>query len=419
MNKSAKNTGLFRGRKDDSALIALLVAVSVLVFGIIVFFGVRYDPFGWFGTNYGKPSQEDIGADPNADGGEGGSGVHGEFDKGTRKEGVYSFLVVGLDNPKNSRNTDVLMLCNFDTNTGETNILQIPRDMYVVDKTLMPEGGKINNLYNRASAQYQREHPDAKDAEVIEAAMKTLCKKISSLFCVPIHHYVSFNTDVYRQMLEIVCPLTIDVPFNMDYDDPTQDLHIHLKKGRQQLTAAQVEGFSRFRQNNSGQSLAEGDFSRVDLQKIALAAIANKVLTTTTAPQASAFVGTIINNLNTTLSFDDCVWFMEKALTLYANGTMSLSSIRMYDLPCRVPSIQECMNILGVDYVVAYGFMEKNQGYTLEILNRAFNLTEDVTITAEMLNYEEMTDMTYCDHSDTKGKSLQEIMDNPPNPSLY
>lgn len=410
--KQTAEKELFRGKRDRTRpVVALLVAVAILFVGVFGFLVVKFDIFDLFDSSAGgQPATEDIG---------GGESLPSGFETESRKEGVYSFLVVGLDNPNNSRNTDVLMLCTFNTESGDVNILQIPRDSYIEDAELMPQGGKINNYYNRSTVKHQSANPSASADEIHALAMKDLCNKISTMFCVPIQHYISFNTVLYRQMLEIVCPITVDVPFNMDYDDPTQDLHIHLKKGRQELNPEQAEGFSRFRQNNRGQSLAEGDFSRVDLQKMVLAAIADKVFTTITPPQATAFAGTIMNSLMTDMSVDDAVWFLKKALSLYAEGTMSLSSIRMYDLPCRVPSIQECMNILGVDYAVSYGFMEKNQGYTLEILNKAFNLSKEKAITAEMLGYEEQTDMSYCDHSDTAGKSLQEIMDNPPKLSLF
>ena len=49
----------------------------------------------------------------------------------------------------------------------------------------------------------------------------------------------------------------------MHYDDPTQDLYIHLEPGLQVLNGTQAEGFVRFRQgyNESGQLVS---YSRAD-----------------------------------------------------------------------------------------------------------------------------------------------------------
>ncbi|MBR6529899.1 MAG: LCP family protein [Clostridia bacterium] len=414
MNQAPEKLKLRRARRRSRPIVAALIAVAILIVGIAASVAI------YLATSV-KPPEVDLNPPGGEQKDEDGNVINPlppELSTASRKKGVYSFLVVGLDNPTNSRNTDVIMLCNFDTNTGEVNILQIPRDSYVKD-AVMPSGGKINNLFNSACFDYQQKNPTSGEEEQYNYAMNYLCRKVSSLFAVPVDFYVSFNTFMYRELLELVCPITVNVPFDMDYDDPTQDLHIHLKAGLQQLDPEQAEGFSRFRQNNDGSGLAEGDFSRVDLQKIVLAAIAEKFFTETSLPSVHAVVGKLLENVNTSLSLENCVWFMTKALSLYADGTMAFSDIRMYDLPCKVPSPSQCMELLGVNYLISYGFMETSFGYTLEILNKAFNLT-DVEITEGMLGYQEYVNMGgYCDHSDTEGHSIQEILTEPPKVSVY
>ena len=396
MNREPEKLQLKRRKKKLRPIFAGLLAVCILLIGIAAFFWI------YLGTNV-KPPEVEVQNPDNP-----------EEIISLPKE-TYTFLLVGRDNPNNSRNTDVLMLCSFDTKGGDVNVLQIPRDIYVVDP-LAPYGGKINNIFNLAATDYREMNPDATSQAEFDYAMGYLCDKISDIFAVDVDFYLSFNTVMYRELLEIVCPITIDVPFDMDYDDPTQDLHIHLKAGVQQLNPEQAEGFSRFRQNNGMTSgLPEGDFSRVDLQKMVLAAIAEKFFSNFSLPSAHALAGTVWNNLDTDLEMNECIWFLQQALTLYTEGTMTLDSIRMYDLPCKVPTPWECTQLLGLDYTVSYGFMETSFGYTLEILNKAFN-TKDTPITAEMLGYEEAVDLGgYCDHSDTEGQSLQQILDNPPD----
>ncbi len=417
-NPQKKKT-TFKGRKTGMHPLAVVaIATGVVLLGVFGYFGYQ---LLWGNAEpiiqpqvLDEATQEEI---------EQANPVAPAVKDATRKEGIYTFLVVGMDNPNNSRNTDVMMLCSFDTKAGAINVLQIPRDIYTQDVLFAGEGKlsgggnricKLNNVFNLAYADRQASHPEESHEQLYDYAMMYLRQKISSMFAVPIDHHVAFNTVMYRELLKVVCPITVTVPFDMDYDDDSQDLHIHLKAGRQALYPEDVEGFSRFRQNNEGQSLLEGDFSRVDLQKQVLAAIAEKVLTSITAPQAHAFVGKIINNIETSLSLENCVWLMEQALTLYANGTMTLSDIRMYDLPCKVPSWSETQSM---GYTQAYGFAETTCGYTVEILNAAFQVT-DVEITKEMLGYSEPFPIYYCDHSDTTGKSLQEILDKPPTVAL-
>lgn len=342
-----------------------------------------------------------------------------------RVDGVYSCLIVGLDHPLSSRNTDVLMLCKLDLNTGEVNVLQLPRDIYV-DDPLMEGAGKLryvssdpttenricklNNVFNLAYQAKKEQNPNASDEELFNYAIGYLKNKISSMLAVPIDFHVAFNTKEYRSLLDIIQPITVEVPFDMDYDDPSQNLSIHLKAGLQELDAEQAEGFSRFRQNNAdvGGELAEGDFTRVNLQKIALTAIAQKFFSSTTLPQAHAFVSSVWQSIHTDLTLGNCTWLLEKALTLYSESTMNFSTIRLYDLPCYIPSTATCMSL---GYTQDYGFMEKDLGYTVTILNQAFNVYGKSEITEEYLNYTPPFNVDYCDHHDTEGYSLQELID--------
>ena len=57
----------------------------------------------------------------------------------------------------------------------------------------------------------------------------------------------------------------------MDYDDPTQDLHIHLKKGVQLIDGKKAEQLLRFRHNNDNTSYTseygDNDFGRMKTQR--------------------------------------------------------------------------------------------------------------------------------------------------------
>ena len=58
-------------------------------------------------------------------------------------------------------------------------------------------------------------------------------------------------------MVDVIGGVTFDVPIDMDYDDTSQDLHIHLKAGEQLLDGDKAEQLVRFRHNNNGTSYPE------------------------------------------------------------------------------------------------------------------------------------------------------------------
>jgi len=69
-----------------------------------------------------------------------------------------------------------------------------------------------------------------------------------------------------------------DVPINMDYDDPIQNLSIHFKKGVQHLSGADALRVVRFRHNNDGSGYGSEDLGRMATQQKFLKAVAKKML---------------------------------------------------------------------------------------------------------------------------------------------
>lgn len=76
---------------------------------------------------------------------------------------------------------------------------------------------------------------------------------------VHIDRTVSIDYAGFRDMVNAVGSLYVDVPKDMNYDDNAGHLHIHLKKGPQWLNGQQAEDFARFRH-------ADSDFMREDRQ---------------------------------------------------------------------------------------------------------------------------------------------------------
>ena len=70
--------------------------------------------------------------------------------------------------------------------------------------------------------------------------------------------------------------IEIDLPYDMDYEDSSQNLSIHLKAGKQTLGGKEALGFLRYR---SG--YVTGDLGRIDAQKLFLNAFINRLGTIT------------------------------------------------------------------------------------------------------------------------------------------
>lgn len=186
----------------------------------------------------------------------GGSYFGYDFSSATEQSYVNAMLL-GVD--KEGYRTDVMILAQLNLADGEVNMLQIPRDTYVkISKT----DHKINSAYG-----YNKE--------------KQIFKEVKEVTGLDVDKYILIDTKGFRDLIDTIGGVDFDVPINMDYDDPVQDFHIHLKKGKQHLDGAKAEQFVRFRQNNDHTGYALGDVERVQAQSLFIQATIDEILSLT------------------------------------------------------------------------------------------------------------------------------------------
>lgn len=131
--------------------------------------------------------------------------------------------------------SDTIMVASYDPKTQEAALLSIPRDTFIGDnRSSAKYYHKINALYNYG-----------------ETPEKTL-EAVNEITGLDIKYYILVDTEALIKLVDTIGGLDFDVPIDMNYDDPTQNLHIHLTAGYQKLTGAQVEQLARFRHNNDG-----------------------------------------------------------------------------------------------------------------------------------------------------------------------
>lgn len=156
-------------------------------------------------------------------------------DENTKKNlGELRVLILGIStDQENVDLTDTIMVASYNPNTQKATLLSIPRDTYTGKNPAKATAyEKINALYNR------KHRPD----ETLEAI-----NKITGL---DIKYYVVVKTEALIKLVDVIGGVTFNVPIDMDYDDPTQDLHIHLKAGEQKLDGDKAEQLVRFRHSN-------------------------------------------------------------------------------------------------------------------------------------------------------------------------
>ncbi|HEY8499870.1 MAG TPA: LCP family protein, partial [Clostridia bacterium] len=78
--------------------------------------------------------------------------------------------------------------------------------------------------------------------------MNFLTDIIYEIFGINIDDYIIVETDGFRELVDYFGGVVINVPYYMHYEDPVQNLYIHLEPGIQRLDGYKAEGFVRFRQ---------------------------------------------------------------------------------------------------------------------------------------------------------------------------
>lgn len=182
-------------------------------------------------------------------------------------------LVTGIDSALGG--SDVIMLVSLDLTAQNVRVVQIPRDTYI------RRGGngshKINSVYAAAASKARKSGASAEEAA--HAGNRALRVFLAHNLGINIDHYVSVNTEGLCKIVDAVGGVTLNVPMDINYDDNSQDLHIHLKAGEQHLDGKAAVQFVRFR---SGYKTA--DYGRMDAQKIFLSAFFKKVKSDFTLP---------------------------------------------------------------------------------------------------------------------------------------
>ena len=150
----------------------------------------------------------------------------------------FNFLIAGEDE---TGMTDVIMIMSF--HGEDITCLSIPRDTYV--QSSYSDNNKFSAIL--ASNRY-------KDQNLIDAVRDTLG--------IPITYYARISLGSVEDVIDCVGGLEYNVPYNMKYSDPEQNLYINLSKGKQTLTGKQVCHLLRYKTYH-----ATGDISRTQIQR--------------------------------------------------------------------------------------------------------------------------------------------------------
>jgi LCP family protein required for cell wall assembly len=165
-----------------------------------------------------------------------------------------------------------MMVFSIDRDKKDIKVLSIPRDTRV----------KIPGV----------------GVEKINAAMAfggpdLAVKTVKDFLGIPIHNYVVVNYKGFKEIVDALGGVEINIEKPMKYDDNAGNLHIDLKPGLQVLNGDKAEQFVRFRHYPGG------DLDRVKAQQKFIEAVGKTILKPSTLLKLPKIINTVQENVET------------------------------------------------------------------------------------------------------------------------
>ena len=172
-----------------------------------------------------------------------------------RNDDCHTFVVLGRE--RQGAQTDTVIVGCLDTGAGTLDLVSIPRDTLV-----NVEWGvkKINSVMN------------------FEDDPEGFLDRLSGLTGFRPDRYLILDAPVAEALISTIGGVYYTVPQYMDYDDPVQNLHIHLAPGGQWLNGENAVNVLRFRIGNGGTGYPDGDLGRIRTQQDLLGCLARQLI---------------------------------------------------------------------------------------------------------------------------------------------
>lgn len=198
--------------------------------------------------------------------------------------------------------TDSIMVASYNPQTQQASLLSIPRDTYVgkKDKNTATSNYlasyKINTVYRNGT----------NIPETIEC--------VNNITGLNLDKYLLIDTDAIIEVVDAIGGVTFNVPIDMDYDDPAQDLHIHLEAGEQLIDGEKAEQLLRFRHNNDGTSYpseyGDNDLGRMRTQREFIQVTAKQLLKIENVTKVLNLMDIVFNNVKTNLDMETLKYYI-------------------------------------------------------------------------------------------------------------
>ena len=243
------------------------------------------------------------------------------------KEGHYNILVVGTDD--DGTRTDTIMIAHLDTNAHTVALMSIPRDTVITGNYTVP---KINGVYGGAGKG--------------EKGIQALKLKLAQLLGFEVDGYALVDLEAFIQLVDLVGGVEFEVPMAMHYDDPTQDLYIHLEAGMQHLDGQKAMQLVRFRKGYATQ-----DLQRTKTQQMFLQALAEKCVQEIGLAEIGELATIFKENVTTDMTLGNIAYLGQEVLKCDLEDMFSYTlegeAVMLRDASCYAIYVNKTLDVVN------------------------------------------------------------------------
>lgn len=211
----------------------------------------------------------------------------------------FSVLLLGVDTGDLGRTeqgrSDTMMVMTVNPNTNQTKIVSIPRDTYteIIGRGTMD---KINHAYAFGG---------------VSMSVNT----VQNLLDIPIDYYVEVNMQGVKDIVDALDGVQVTPPITFDYQG-----YSFVEGQPTTLDGNAALAYSRMRYEDPN-----GDYGRQARQRQIIVAAMNKVASLSTIMNYQGVLGTLENNMQTNLTFDNM-------LSIFNNYRGAVSNVEQIQL---------------------------------------------------------------------------------------
>ena len=236
--------------------------------------------------------------------------IVGHDEETLKKLDPIQVLLMGMSTDNGAKLTDTIIVATYNPKNQTASLLSIPRDTFVGKNPTAGTGyDKINSVYQNKGAE-------------------GVLEKVNNLTGLEIPYYMLIDNQALIELVDVIGGVEFNVPIDMNYDDTSQNLHIHLKAGLQKIDGDKAEQLLRFRKNNNGTTYPESyggnDYGRMRTQREFMIETAKQTLQAKNILKIKDIIDIVYEYVDTNLSIEIIKDYVPYAINIDINTIQSV-----------------------------------------------------------------------------------------------